>query len=584
MFEVSVPEPGDLVGLSDADLIDAAAVTSRMENAVCARKLAVMAELFTRRVDLAPEDRLDWWVDPEAAVTAELAAAYRITQGLALHQAYRAVVLRDRLPKVGALFLEGLITELLVRAIINRTDLITDPDLIAAVDAELAASIRGWGPLSAKKTEAEIDAIVERHDPDAVRQSREGDLGRTIEFGNPGDAPGFTTVWARMFDGDAAAGERTLTAMAYSVCDADPRTLDDRRKDALAALFHGITTLACRCGNGDCEAATNPRPVHEVIVYALTDHTINQSEIPVETTASPSKTDQGKQPEPAEQADTDQAPAELRNDPRGDPEIDGLRGEGTTVEVAGIGSRAAGTAADDGVDADDQPADSAPPAEPAPAPTPKPRRSAPTLIPGRSGYIFGAGFMPAPFFDAMLDGAKIREVIHPGDSGPESRYTPSAALAEFVRCRDLTCRFPGCDKPATAADIDHTVPHPVGPTHASNLKCLCRFHHLLKTFWTGPGGWRDRQDPDGTITWTSPTGHTYTTHPGSRLLFPTLCRPTATLWTGDPPTVHMSDNRGAMMPRRTRTRAQGRAAYITRERERNAEARAEVPGGDDPPV
>jgi len=64
--------------------------------------------------------------------------------------------------------------------------------------------------------------------------------------------------------------------------------------------------------------------------------------------------------------------------------------------------------------------------------------------------------------------------------------------------RDLTCRFPGCDCPAEFADIDHTVPYPVGPTHPSNLKMLCRKHHLLKTFYTGPNGWRDRQLADGT--------------------------------------------------------------------------------------
>jgi hypothetical protein len=40
--------------------------------------------------------------------------------------------------------------------------------------------------------------------------------------------------------------------------------------------------------------------------------------------------------------------------------------------------------------------------------------------------------------------------------------------------RDLTCRFPGCDHPAEFADIDHTIPYPLGLTHASNLKCLCR--------------------------------------------------------------------------------------------------------------
>ncbi|WP_349269228.1 HNH endonuclease [Mycolicibacterium parafortuitum] len=558
MFEVSVAEPESLAGLSDADLIDAARAASRAENAVCARKLAVMAELFGRRVDLAPEERLYWWVDPQAAVTAEIAAAYRITQALALHQTYRAVVLRDRLPRVGALFLAGTIGEMLVRAIITRTDLITDAALIAAVDAELAATVTGWGPLSVKATQAKIDEIVERHDPDAVRQSRDAEIGPALEFGAPTDAPGFTTIWSRVFDGDAAAGWRTLTAMAYSVCDADPRTLDQRRKDAWAALLHGITSLACRCGNTDCEAAVNPRPVPEVIVYALTDHTTTNTE-------------------PAA-AQGDRPPAELRDDPAADIEVDEPQ-PGDAVDAATNEEQLEEAAPVEG--APDTEGGTAP-AQPT-QPTSRPRRSAPVLLPGRSGYVFGSGFLPAPFFDAMLDGAKIREIIHPGNTAPEPRYTPSAALAEFVRCRDLTCRFPGCDKPATTADIDHTVPHPVGPTHASNLKALCRFHHLLKTFWTGPGGWKDRQHPDGTIVWTSPTGHTYTTHPGSRLLFPALCKPTGTLWTGDPPHVPLSDNRAAMMPRRTRTRAQSRAAYITRERQHNADQRGDTPRGNDPP-
>jgi len=44
-----------------------------------------------------------------------------------------------------------------------------------------------------------------------------------------------------------------------------------------------------------------------------------------------------------------------------------------------------------------------------------------------------------------------------------------------------------------------------------------------------PDGWRDEQHPDGTITWTTPSGHVYTTQPGSRLLFPTLSLPTGQL-------------------------------------------------------
>ena len=69
------------------------------------------------------------------------------------------------------------------------------------------------------------------------------------------------------------------------------------------------------------------------------------------------------------------------------------------------------------------------------------------------------------------------------DVAPEKGYTPSAKLADFVRCRDLTCRAPGCDRPAAHCDLDDTAPYAKGgATHASNIKCLCRFHHLLKDF------------------------------------------------------------------------------------------------------
>jgi hypothetical protein len=49
MFDCSLPEIGDLAALDDAALVDAAAGWSRTENAACARKTAVMAELFARR-------------------------------------------------------------------------------------------------------------------------------------------------------------------------------------------------------------------------------------------------------------------------------------------------------------------------------------------------------------------------------------------------------------------------------------------------------------------------------------------------------------------------------------------------------
>jgi hypothetical protein len=92
---------------------------------------------------------------------------------------------------------------------------------------------------------------------------------------------------------------------------------------------------------------------------------------------------------------------------------------------------------------------------------------------------------------------------------------------------------------------------------------------LLKTFWNGATGWRDRQLPGGTVEWTSPTGHTYTTYPGSKHLFPQLCEPTSTLWAGEPPVTEQTSERDVMMPRRRHTRTHTTAKAIAVERRLN---------------
>ena len=130
-----------------------------------------------------------------------------------------------------------------------------------------------------------------------------------------------------------------------------------------------------------------------------------------------------------------------------------------------------------------------------------------------------------------------------------------------VRCR-ATAVAAGCRLEATTP-----VPGALrGHTNvfSATLKCLCRLHHLLKTFCE----WRDQQLPDGTVVWTSPSGQTYTTRPGSRILFPSLCRPTAAI---APTTVTTEPSRGLAMPRRKKTRAHNRQHAITAERRLNDE-------------
>jgi hypothetical protein len=90
-----------------------------------------------------------------------------------------------------------------------------------------------------------------------------------------------------------------------------------------------------------------------------------------------------------------------------------------------------------------------------------------------------------------------------------ARYQPPKVLADFIKARDRTCRFPGCTRPARRSDIDHQVPWPTGATCNTNCACLCRKHHRAKH----EGGWQVRQPKPGWFTWTSPLGFTHVVPP-----------------------------------------------------------------------
>jgi hypothetical protein len=74
------------------------------------------AVLFARRTRLAARGREQCWVDPDAAVGAELGAAQHISTWMALAPAHHGAVLAERLPTVAVLFAAGLIGEAPVRA------------------------------------------------------------------------------------------------------------------------------------------------------------------------------------------------------------------------------------------------------------------------------------------------------------------------------------------------------------------------------------------------------------------------------------------------------------------------------------
>jgi CBS domain-containing protein len=95
------------------------------------------------------------------------------------------------------------------------------------------------------------------------------------------------------------------------------------------------------------------------------------------------------------------------------------------------------------------------------------------------------------------------------------RYEPTPGHRRFARTRDRTCRHPGCGNRAGWADLDHVVAHAEGgQTDCSNLCCLCRRHHRLKTH---ARGWRYVMTPDGVLTVRTPSGVTRVSRPPGML-------------------------------------------------------------------
>ena len=61
-------------------------------------------------------------------------------------------------------------------------------------------------------------------------------------------------------------------------------------------------------------------------------------------------------------------------------------------------------------------------------------------------------------------------------------YRPPQSLRQALRWRDGTCRVAGCRAPVFETDLDHAEAYDSGgPTSGSNLRCLCRRHHNMKS-------------------------------------------------------------------------------------------------------
>ena len=102
-------------------------------------------------------------------------------------------------------------------------------------------------------------------------------------------------------------------------------------------------------------------------------------------------------------------------------------------------------------------------------------------------------------------------------------YRPPADLARWLRVRDETCRFPGCNRRAARCELDHTEDWgDKGRTAFDNLAHLCPHHHHLKH----ETSWSVRHLDDGALEWRSPAGRRHVTEPAVRIPARAAPRPT----------------------------------------------------------
>jgi hypothetical protein len=133
------------------------------------------------------------------------------------------------------------------------------------------------------------------------------------------------------------------------------------------------------------------------------------------------------------------------------------------------------------------------------------------------GELAGFGPITAATARKLAAGGVWRRILTDPASGTvldvgRTRYRPPAPLAEHILLRDVTCVWPGCERPAMATeiDIDHILDWALGGKTADhNLGPFCEKHHVDKH----NSRWQVSQPAPGRFEYISPTGHPYVREP-----------------------------------------------------------------------
>ncbi|OZC76705.1 hypothetical protein CH251_06760 [Rhodococcus sp. 06-462-5] len=543
-------EPASLAEIRDVAIL---------ENQACARKVALAAAIWDTCIhqNVLVGDVIQ---DAGNYAASEIAHVLGCSKTVANTYAEVGMDLRLRLPAVAAAFEAGELDLPRVRAIYRCTHNLTQ-DAATAVQSEVLYAARRLspGPLA-----TEIWSIMFRIAPEQAAALRK-DLKRHTNVTYT-DKDVLSTLKADLTAADAAAAWQLINEMAATVCRRDPRNRGQKRAAAYVALLHQESSIACLCEPDDdnpCTADTSrpdrraPLTVITVDLATLAGLLSNPAHLSghgtidaeyareladnahwqillTEARNLAEKLGYGDDLESLIDLDTDTDTEDKGADSSSDSgssrkNPSGSRGgqkktRGSTARRTknsrsggnrshvvfhplGRGRRRIGGSVP------------RPPRAPKSA---QPPRSSCVATPYRGTYTFVAELEAAIAADPTL-GLALHADGHGGLALPPPgalAYRPTTALAERIRYRDRTCRHPGCDVPAQQCEIDHIVPYlhrnpsTGGWTIDTNLHCLCRYHHGLKTM----GLWTPVMLADGVEFWISDAGTTAVTVPGTTQL------------------------------------------------------------------
>ena len=245
----------DAAGLSDESLVEAIVGFDRLASWAAARQARLLDELASRRpADRAPVSARWACVGSEYAPD-EVGVALRLSRGSACARIGLARRLLATLPDTFALWESGLIDTAKARAVDDATVVLSDEHARKVQAAVL--------PKAPEQTLAQLKAALARAvlaaDPEgAEERHREARRDRRVVV--TAEADGMGTLWAMLTATDAAGAFTWLTRLARGLGADDPRSMDARRADILAALLNGRLVTDPDTGTAPAPAPTRWAP------------------------------------------------------------------------------------------------------------------------------------------------------------------------------------------------------------------------------------------------------------------------------------------------------------------------------------